>query len=183
MERPIDLPPAKTERRKLLLTGMLFVALSVGPVQGDMSPAKLVPFPTFIQSVKDANANNFLDHSDFKVKDAASFEEMRQYILSLYDQVHVSHSYVLGSQTFDCVPVDQQPSIRALGRKQIATEPPATQRPQRFLAETNGDSGNTLSCEDYTIPMRRITLQQLSQFRTLKEFLRKGPNGGGRAPE
>lgn len=175
MERPIDSPPAKTERRKLLLTGMLLVALSIGPAQGDMAPAKLVPFPTFIQSVKAANPNDFLGHSAFKVQDAASFEEMRQYILSLYDQVHVSHSYVLGSQTFDCVPVDQQPSVRALGTNKIATEPPATKRPQHFLAETNDESGKTSGCEDRTIPMRRITLQQLSQFRTLKEFFRKDP--------
>ncbi|MBV8707235.1 MAG: hypothetical protein JO028_08595, partial [Acidobacteriaceae bacterium] len=164
MERPIDLPPAKTERRKLLATGMLFMVLSIGPAQEEMTPAKPVSFNTFIQSVKDADANDFLARPDSKVKDAASFEEMRQYILSMYHQVHVNHSYVLGSQTFDCVPVDQQPSVRALGPNRIATEPPATKRPQHLVAEANNDSGKTLGCEDHTIPMRRITLQQLSQF-------------------
>ena len=144
-----------------------------------MVPEKLVPFNTFIQSVKDANANDFLARPDSEVKDAASFEEMRQYILSLYHQVHVNHSYVLGSQTFDCIPVNQQPSVRALGPNKIATEPPATKRPQHLVAETNDKSGNPVGCEDHTIPMRRITLQQLSQFRTLKDFFRKSPNGGG----
>ena|ERR1700730_6910642 len=43
---------------------------------------------------------------------------------TMYSGVSVKHSFLLGSDPFDCVPIMQQPSVRLLGLKSIATKPP-----------------------------------------------------------
>jgi hypothetical protein len=186
--------------RAVLCKIMLFsiaavlVALSIGLAQAQTATAAFVPFNDFIQSVKGANSTHFVARPGFKVKDSAAFEEMRQYILSMYRGVDVRHSYVLGSQTFDCIPINQQPSLQAPGQSQIASEPPSdvggspstnlSQLPlsQLPLGQTKDKFGNTLGCEDRTIPMSRLTLERLSRFKTLRNFFEKGPNGAGHAP-
>ncbi len=140
--------------------------------QAQNEPVKFIPFNAFIQKVKEADANDFLSRPASKVRDAAAFDEMRRYILSLYRGVHVAHSYVLGSQSVDCVPVNEQPSVRALNKGKIASEPPS---PPQQIATKADSSGNQTRCEANTIPMRRITLEQLSRFRTLQDFLKKTP--------
>ncbi|MBV9265766.1 MAG: neprosin family prolyl endopeptidase [Acidobacteriaceae bacterium] len=164
--------------------------------QAQTAPAKFVPFRDFVQSVKGTDASVFLAGSatTAKVKEPASVEEMRQHLLKMYDGVSVSHSYVLGSQTFDCIPVDQQLSVRALGLKTIAQPPafspngPGGANPSSRASKLSqlpagkriDDFGNALGCESGTIPMTRITLEQLSHFSNLHEFFEKGPNGSGR---
>jgi hypothetical protein len=163
------------------------------------APTTFVPFNDFVQNVKDADTNSFLARPVAKVNDSAAFEEMRQHILSLYADVDVKHSYVLDSQTFDCIPVEQQPSLRALGLTKAATPPPAAATPnspqgpggtstkstrisQIPAGATTDGFGNSLGCETNTIPMRRVTLEELSHFKTLADFFQKGPNGAGHAP-
>ena len=169
--------------RHSLLVKLVPVAFCVSVAQAQMAPDKLVSFNAFIQSVKHADAADFLARPGSKIKNAAAFEEMRQYVLSLYRDVHVKRTYLLGSQTFDCVPINEQPSVRALGPNKSVAEPPATNRSQPAGAKTSDQSTGTGHCEDQTIPMRRITLEQLSQFATLSDFLKKSPNAAPRAPE
>ncbi len=170
------------------------------PAPGSAAPAKFVPFTEFVQGVKYADTTSFLARPAVKVSDAVSFEQMRQHVLSLYADVDVKHSYVLDAQTFDCVPVEQQPSLRGRGLKAIAAAPPASagltslspkgdalatspSRLSQFPANARADTfGNSYGCEAHTIPMRRITLDELSHFKNLKEFFQKGPNGAGRPP-
>jgi hypothetical protein len=149
---------AKKTKAQLFLAATL---LTIGSAQ--TVPAKFVAFNGFLRAVKQANADKFLASPDSKVVDAPSFEEMRQHILTLYRGVHVNHSYVLGPQTFDCIPVDEQPSVRLLGLNRIAPAPPA------------GSSNPSQ-------PMRRVTPEELSHFRTLREFFKKGPIEAGSAP-
>jgi len=170
---------------------MVVAALSSSPAQAQTS---FVPFDAFVQSVKNADTNEFLARPASKVTGAASFEEMRQHILNMYQGVRVNHSYVLDSQTFDCVPIDQQPSVRMLGLSTIPSEPPtSTAAPpgdgddsavpaalsQLPPGKTTDEFGNPLGCEAHTIPLRRITLEQVSGFETLRNFFEKGPNGAG----
>ena len=42
--------------------------------------------------------------------------------------------------------------------------------------------GNVMQCPPGTIPMRRVTLEDLTRFPTLRDFFRKGPRGAGRPP-
>lgn len=185
-------PPAV--KASCLFTAMLVTALSAVAAQAQQTKAKFVPFETFVQSVGAAESAEFVARPTSKVAAVASFEEMRQHVASLYQGVHVSHSYVLGSQTFDCVPVWQQPSARILGLTKIATPPPASalagvegqgdhsipsELSQLPAGKTEDDFGNALGCEAGTIPMSRVTLEQLSNFPSLQAFFQKGPNGSG----
>src|SRR5207249_8761685 len=92
-----------------------------------------VSFNEFIEKTKASVFNP----STHKAVNAAAFEEMRQHILKLYEGVQVSHSFTVGSQTYDCVPIEQQPAVRLLGLKGIAA-PPASAAPAPGPAEVNG---------------------------------------------
>jgi len=117
----------------------------------------------------------------------------------MYRGVRVSHSYVLESQTFDCIPIDQQPSLRKQGLNAIEATPPALPLPSKTIPGQDRAAGqaaiplqippsqydafgNVLGCEQHTIPMRRMTLDEMSRFKNLQEFFGKGPNGAGKAP-
>jgi hypothetical protein len=169
-------------------------ALQAQPTQA--APTKFVPFSEFVTSLKYAEAPDYLARPEVKISDAASFSEMRQHLIGLYSGVDVKHSYVLDAQTFDCVPIEQQPGLRGRGISTIAAPPPADFAPasprtknevvapsaklSQFPIDAKADAfGNSLGCEAHTIPMRRITLEEMSRFKNLKEFFQKGPNGAG----
>jgi hypothetical protein len=125
------------------------------------------------------------------VRDAAAFEEMRQYILAMYQGVNVTHSFILGTHHVDCVPIEQQPSVRLLGLKEIATPPPApfvVTKSQSIVRDSHPNSeivsdnnvilsGSSALCEEHTIPMMRLTLERLARFTDLRHFLHKYPHG------
>lgn len=154
---------------------------------------KFQSFDEFIRSVRSATYEKFTLTSGRQVESERAFEQMRQHILDLYEGVTVSHSYVdPDGAVFDCVPVAQQPSARDTDN--IATPPPgpppshasaaASEQPdQSGLANVHqrDNFGNDLSCPSGTIPMRRLTLEDLARFATLKEFFQKGP-GTKQAP-
>lgn len=178
-------------RSALLALSVPLLALAA---EAQKAPVTFVPFDQFIQGVASADASELIARPSAKVTTTASVEEMRQHILSLYQGVQVAHSYVLDSQTFDCVPIQQQPSVRILGLSKIAAAPPTSapagvagegdhsipaKLSQLPVAKTEDDFGNSLGCEANTIPMSRVTLEQLSRFETLQKFFEKGPNGSG----
>ena len=182
-------------RRPFLLAATALATLSAGSAQ---TTTTFVPFNEFVQGVKATDAAELFARPAARVTDTSSVSEMQQHLLKLYQGVNVSHSYVLDPQTIDCVPVNEQPSVRTLGLKQIAAAPPSSALaspagangaskfaalPQLPAGKTTDGFGNALGCEAGTVPMRRITLDQMSHFKTLKEFFEKGPNGSGQAPE
>jgi len=155
---------------------LLALAVWTGRVQAQ-SQAGFIPFQNFIAGVRSTTAGN------------AAIEEMRQHILTMYQGVEVTHSFVLESH-FDCVPVEQQPSVRLLGIASISSPPPAS------IPTADGDNGsdgavsltsqfdnaaaldpygNSVRCEAGTIPMRRITLEDMSAFGTLQQYFQKSP--------
>jgi len=163
------------------------------------SSVEFVPFNDFLAGITAADSAEFLGRSTSRVKDAASFEAMRQHILTMYEGVEVSHSFVLDSSHFDCIPIMQQPTVRLLGIKSIASPPPqsmlapppgaddeAAEGPVRPASQIDpekpfDDFGNSVVCEANTIPMRRLTLEEMTRFPTLRQFLSKGPDGAGEA--
>jgi hypothetical protein len=159
-------------------------------LHGQSTPGTFVAFGDFIDRANTADSGEYMAREGSRVKDAAAFEEMRQHILSIYQGVEVSHSFLLGSHHFDCVPVEQQPSFRLLGQKKVASPPPTPQSHEQYFggevaipAHQVGPGnqfdqfGNATRCEDHTIPMRRITLEDMSRFPTLRVFLSKGRDG------
>jgi hypothetical protein len=181
--------------------------MSSGRMSAQSGPNRFVPFNEFMASTavagfRPSSSSTFSGGPTAGgiVADAASFEQMRHHIQDMYQDVQVSHSYVLGSQTFDCIPIDQQPSVRKQGSKGIAATPPAPVLPTKTITGQDSPAGqaaappsqlpasrydafgNALGCEAHTIPMRRLTLDEMSHFKTLQEFFTKGPNGAGKAP-
>jgi hypothetical protein len=175
---------------KIAFGATLALFLLNGLVSAQSGPAEFVPFRNFVDQTATANADDYLARPTSQVKDAAAFEEMRQHILNMYQDVDVNHSFVQDSAHYDCVPVEQQPAVRKYGIKKIATPPPtgildsADDDPTSGLKRAlQADSqkpfdafGNSTRCEQGTIPMRRLTLETIARFQTLKQFFQKSPN-------
>ncbi len=178
--------------QKTALSAMLGLAACIASAQP--KAAHFVPFHRFLDSTRLTGLET-LRSAGGRVKSEAALEEMRSHILNTYRDVQVSHSFVLGSSHFDCVPMMQQPAARAANI--VAERPPESMisRPPAIGAEPAGGRrspialterkvkadvfGNSLVCEDGTIPMRRITLEETAQFPSLGEFFQKGPDGAG----
>ena len=178
----------KTALRSAYLVLMVATFLGVLSAQSRREP--FVPFQTFLQDTQAASADMYLSRPESHARDVAAFEEMRQHILSMYRGVDVSHSFLLDGNHVDCVPVLEQPSARALALKDIPAPPalhesstssdtsvksPASVHSQIDPEHLYDEFGNSRVCEDQTIPMERITLEQLTRFPTLREFFQKSP--------
>jgi hypothetical protein len=152
----------KPVRLVVAAIALVFVCLA-------QNAGKMASFDEFIQQVKRADPKDFLNKPGVAVKDAAVFNQMRDYILKLYNGVHVQHSYRAAEQAVDCVPVNEQPSLRAQGGNKAAPPPSDEKLPSQ-------------ACSEGTIPMRRITLEEVTRFRTLDDYLHKAPHGHAPIP-
>jgi len=173
------------------------VAITLHAQQAADPARRFVPFQEFLASVTSADPAAHFGRSSARVTNMEAFEEMRRHVLRMYDGVVVNHSFVMNNHHFDCVPITQQPSVRLLGIDRIEaplepalSEPSHANAPGDLFTISQLDStvaldsfGNSLQCEEETIPMRRITLEDLTRFPTLRAFFEKGPNGAGRAPQ
>src|SRR5579871_4164106 len=154
-------------------------------------------FNEFVQSLSSARPEQFSASPGAQVESPAAFEAMREYLITRYQGLEAQHSFVEnGGQVVDCIPVEQQPSLRGTGHR-VATPPQALPEspsqsypPPDIAAGLRATAppqlspgrldrfGNQMSCPDGTIPMIRLTLEQLSRFKNLQEFFRKAPGGG-----
>lgn len=110
---------------RFLFTLVLSMALWAKSSIAQTSPPVLVPFNDFLKEVSSVPPINYLAGPTSRVKTVAAFEEMRQYILTMYQGVTVAHSFLSGPNPVDCIPIMQQPSVRMLGLENLAVEPPA----------------------------------------------------------
>jgi hypothetical protein len=120
---------------------------------------------------------------------------MRSHILEMYRGVSASHTFMdeYGG-IFDCVPIEQQPALRGSTESipeapDLPTVPSGDEVDQRDYARSSPLSpdrtdsyGNAMNCPDGTVPVRRLTLEDLTRFETLRDFFRKGPRGTSRRP-
>jgi len=148
-------------------------------------PGRLDSFQAFLANAHAASSADYMARAESRVRDSAAFEDMRQHVLSLYEGVAVTHSFVLSGHAFDCVPIEQQASFRHYGQGKIATPPPAIAPVQADRGEDapiaasqvvfgSVDAfGNSTRCEAQTIPMRRVTLEDMTRFATLRDFFAK----------
>ncbi len=121
-----------------------------------------------------------------RVTSRPAFDQMRSYILEMYQGVDVTHSYTYGGAYFDCATTTSQPSVREGHIGRVATPPtrlaplhPGSRRVVSPLTQGLRDAyGNAVSCPAGSIPMRRVTLDQTTRFPTLKAFLAKQPYSG-----
>ncbi len=143
-------------------------------------PSRLVPFPDFVADLK--KPDSISRYAPSLAPDAA--QEMRSYLLQRYDGVGISHSFMRGDQVFDCFAMADQPSLRAAGPHNIAAPPPflpsqatGTSKADQDVAPVPEDGtdafGNHESCDYGTVPIRRITPDEVARFSSLKRFFAK----------
>ena len=150
----------------------------------------------YVGSLDAAKHSAFAARAETKVAHEEAFNEMKAHILGLYDKVEAPHSFMDETGAiFDCVPLEQQPALR--GAK--GPVPKAPDLPHLLHAKTGGEDerkdalvqsplapdkkdhfGNVMHCPEGTIPMRRVTLEDVARFPTLRDFFRKAPRGVGR---
>lgn len=149
-----------------------------------------VPFDQFLAHTR-AQTFNPIRNEKIRVNNARNFDEMRGHILSMYEGVRVNRSFLQGTSHFDCVPIDQQYSVRALGLKSLEIAPPVNLLAAHESVEDataglssklvspavndGGETGGPASCEENTVPMRRIEMEELLRYPTLEDFFRKKP--------
>lgn len=153
----------------------------------------------FVDSIRSQKHASFLARNlpETKVANEAAFADMQAHILSLYDNTEAVHSFMDETgAVYDCIPAEQQPSLRG-SREGIPSAPDAPPheaaggpsdelRDSLIVSPLGSDKkdkfGNVMDCPQGTIPMRRVTMEQLARFETLKDFFRKGPAGAGLRP-
>jgi hypothetical protein len=182
--------------RRASNVGLVLAILTGSTQAGAQTTAdRFIPFGEFIEDTRAAIVSRYVLRPPNRVRSSVAFGEMRRYLLRLYEGVHVTQSYLIDAQYFDCIPIAEQPSVRLLGLRRVETVPPRPTRLPDGLAGPAPDAGprmprvgfdrtadkfgNAIPCKSGTIPMRRISLEELSRFETLQQFLRKGPSGVG----
>ncbi len=173
---------------KVMLTAVGLALSAIGsPPASAQNASQFVPYYTFVDQVKSVASSAYVGQPGNAVKDAAEFEKMRQHILTMYGNAHVNRSFVLEGHPWDCIPIEEQPSARLLGpavAKCPATPPPFTPTTPPFSPAIHSASqirpnekvdalGHPTECIAGEIPMRRITLEDLSHFSTLEDSFQK----------
>ncbi|MFL6725788.1 MAG: neprosin family prolyl endopeptidase [Sphingomicrobium sp.] len=150
-------------------------------------PKGIVTHRAFKEAIREARLPSFRKDPRTRVRTESEFEAMKAHVLKLYEGVEVASSFTdAAGQVFDCIPVAEQPSARASGAP-IASPPslagmigganaPADE-PQSPEPPAELDRhGNEMRCPPGFVPMRRVTLDELTRFATLDDFFRKsGP--------
>src|SRR3954453_288916 len=164
--------------RKLLLTAavsLVAVTAASGSVAAESAGPAFVPFDRFVGGLAAAGPEAYPGRA---APPPGTFGEMRQYLLDRYQGVTSTHGYVLGGQTFDCIPVDQQPGLRGQGPRAAAAPPPAPPpgpaNPEEVPSGKASTDDGGPGCEEGTVPVRRLTLDELTRFPTLRQFFEKG---------
>jgi hypothetical protein len=161
-------------------------------------PRGFPSFKTFIESLQSEKFSLYSARAETKMPNRSAFEEMRDHILNLYKGTQAAHSFMDESGAiFDCIPIEQQPALRDSAEPvfkppdlppQEEPRGPKTRRKETLVTSPLGSDkkdphGNVMHCPAGTVPIRRITLEELTRFPTLRDFLQKGPKGVGRPPQ
>jgi hypothetical protein len=155
--------------------------------------ADVIPFEVFLTETARARPEQYAEalaagsrHSRVTPEvSRAEFERMKAYLLSYYQGVQPVGSFVNPSgQTIDCVPFEQQPSVRAAiaAGHQVAGTVPSPSLPGGKAASGRGGIARPPLCPEGAVPLVRLTLDQLVRFGTLENFFHKLPPGPGGEP-
>jgi hypothetical protein len=152
-------------------------------------------FDQFVKGVASAKASDFMGKPGVKVESAAAFQEMKDHLLQLYAGVKVEHTFGENGQLVDCVPIEQQPGLRRPGAPREAlqreapksTIPPAEKKKGPAGVERKSETldillkpgvrdsnGQEMYCREGTVPLRRVTLEEMTRFKNLSSFFSKG---------
>jgi hypothetical protein len=162
---------------------------------GDDDDNEFIPFEDFLKQVRSAEYEHY---KDTKVDGRAAFEDMKAHILGTYIDVGPVTSFVLGREYGDCIAIDKQPTVRKLRipPSEIAQPPHNSTFGETRSVWVPGTAfkhaesplklglhdrfGHAISCPPHAFPIARLTLEKLTRFRTLADFLAKLPRWVGR---
>lgn len=151
-----------------------------------------ISFNSFIGSTKSASMKDFSNVRGVRVENESALAEMKNHILLLYQGITPTHTFLgRDNQFVDCVPIEQQPGLRnpdvrpiSLVREApIVSVEPLSEKAEKadLLSKERRPADITLKpgikdrfekemyCETNTIPLRRITLEEMTRFRTLED--------------
>ncbi|MGC2110092.1 MAG: neprosin family prolyl endopeptidase [Candidatus Korobacteraceae bacterium] len=178
----------RTMRQRILLSVTVLLTLTLSVT---LNAQNFVSFNNFLSNTASSTAGSYVGQNGYAVQDTSTFQQMQQYILSLYQGAQVSQSFLLAGQYFDCIPIQEQPSYVQLGLSSVASPPPDlsstdeadTFSPQLGPGDQTDQFGDSTTCAAGTIPMRRITIGELSSFATLQDFFSKHTDGNDDFPQ
>ena len=164
-------------------------------------PIGITPFRQFVASLQQVQADQHVAVAGARVRDAAAVQEMNAHLVRHYAGVDAVQSFSdENGSVFDCIPVEQQPALRQAGAAPATppdlppasadtsgvTQAQAVDRPTEHVVQLHPDRrdqyGNVMHAPDGTIPMRRLTIQNLTRFETLQHFFQKSPFGSAKPP-
>jgi hypothetical protein len=165
------------------------------PQPGASSAAALrgmIPFGQFKDSLRTARLQQYLGAPESRIASEQAFEEIRQYLVNYYAGMNSERGFTDDNgSVFDCVPIEQQPSLQgqslpsvtppdlpgasesgSIGEKGAALIP--------LLNEGSVDQfGNKMLCPQGTIPLLRITIENIGRLGSLQKFFSKSPYESG----
>lgn len=132
-----------------------------------------VSFSAFVEMLRRAP-----QVADARSAEAAALDERRRHLLDVYAGVDVARSFQdARGHVFDCVPLEAQPALRG-GR--VARPPRWRARPVSETPARRAVRGPTALpglCPEGCVPLRRITLEEIGRFRTIRHYHRKRGHG------
>jgi len=111
-----------------------------------------VAFDRFVADTTASTYAQYAGKAGVQVKDEGAFRAMRTYVLSRYADTQVPTSYADNGAVVDCV------------------------------VNASAAAGGAGRCPAGSVPVRRITLTDLTRFATVEDFLAKAPGGGQLPP-
>jgi len=161
------------------------------------SPEGIQPFQEFLDELHAAGPEQHIGVRGSRIAHEDAFSEIRAHLLQHYQGAEAQHSFAdENGSVFDCIPVSQQPALRH-SREPVPTAPDLPRAPSRAVAtdqrqamrvqplhpDRRDQHGNRMHAPDGTIPMRRLTIENLARFETLHQFFRKSPFGSALPPQ
>lgn len=155
------------------------------------APSGFQSLKEFLKSIQAEEPRQMLRAMPGAAAGQDTLAEMRSHVLQHYEGVEAETSFMdENGSIFDCVPVEQQPSLRRLGEAparppELPTAPQEGRGRDRrraelvppLQAERQDRHGNRMLAPTGTIPLRRLELKTLARFGSLQEFLQKSPYG------
>ena len=148
-----------------------------------ITPKGIMKHEDFRSALHAADFKSLRRDPRIRVRNEQEFEAMRAHLLSLHGDVEVVQSYTdAAGHIFDCVPVEQQPSLKGTGAQLakppelsriVGGRPTGPAEPLRAAPSGTDRYGNATQCPPGHVPVRRVTLDEMARFPTLKDFFRK----------
>jgi hypothetical protein len=148
--------------------------------------SEIDPLPKFLAKTAEEPAAPYLARIEAALKSKGldpsmatdEFEKMKRHVLHIYQDVESARSFAdPAGQVVDCIPFDQQPSVRAARQAGIAVSghfgpPPRLGRASTDELRTPDRPQPASPCPDGHVLFTRVTLGSLAPWGSLDAYLK-----------